>query len=220
MKQTTKNKTAIVCYPVGNILYVTAEQLEILKEQDLVSYDDEWTEEKPDGQWGFNEDDEDKILAILTPVNEGQQQPVPDANLFSDETRDKSLKWWVNLGHEQAWTLREKYFPHRFLLTAGERLKIYLAEHEGQQQPETLYIDSINNMGQIKVDKADAEIERRFKQDGTKWVKDFTPFMYVTDETDEDMQNPCELSDGYCWLILKAHDRVKVKSILNRINQK
>lgn len=75
-----------------------------------------------------------KITPPATPVNEGQQ-PVPDANLFSDEIRDKSLKWWVNLGHEQAWTLREKYFPHRSLLTASERLKIYLAEHEGQQQP-------------------------------------------------------------------------------------
>lgn len=69
---------------------------------------------------------------------------------------------------------------------------------------ETLYIDSINNMGQIKVKKADAEIQRRLKQDGTKWVKDFTPFMYVTDETDEDMQNPCTLREGYCWLISEA----------------
>jgi len=56
------------------------------------------------------------------------ESPVP-VQPDENELRDKSLKWWVNLGHEQAWTLREKYFPHRPLLTADERLKIYLAEH-------------------------------------------------------------------------------------------
>jgi len=66
---------------------------------------------------------------MKNPINqfslENQLGKQPDEN----ELRDKSLKWWVNLGHEQAWTLREKYFPHRSLLTADERLEIYLAEH-------------------------------------------------------------------------------------------
>lgn len=53
------------------------------------------------------------------------KQPIDD-----NELRDKSLKWWVNLGHEQAGKLRDKYFPTRSLLTADERLEIYLSEHK------------------------------------------------------------------------------------------
>lgn len=66
------------------------------------------------------------IGGIVVPVPENSdKQPIDD-----NELRDKSLKWWVNLGHEQAWKLRDKYFPTRPLLTADERLEIYLSEHK------------------------------------------------------------------------------------------
>ena len=70
MKQTIE----IINYPEGSIINVTKEQLDILSNEGLVSYDDEWTEENPNGQWGFNQEDEEKILAILTPVNDKQEQ--------------------------------------------------------------------------------------------------------------------------------------------------
>jgi len=52
-----------------------------------------------------------------------------------NKTKDESLKWWVNLGHEYAAKLRDKYFPDRTLLTAGERLKIYLSETKANDKP-------------------------------------------------------------------------------------
>ncbi len=52
-----------------------------------------------------------------------------------NKTKDESLKWWVNLGHEYAAKLRDKYFPDRTLLTADERLKIYLSETKANDKP-------------------------------------------------------------------------------------
>jgi len=46
--------------------------------------------------------------------------------------RDKSLYWWANLPNEQMHQLRDKYFPDSFLLTADERLHIFLSEHHEQ----------------------------------------------------------------------------------------
>ena len=54
----------IVGYPEGNIINVTEKEFALLNENDLVMFDDEWTEEKPNGQWGFNNEDEDEIEAI------------------------------------------------------------------------------------------------------------------------------------------------------------
>lgn len=47
---------------------------------------------------------------------------------------DKTIKeisqdWWYQLGYAKAVELRDKYFPHRPLLTVEERLEIYKAEH-------------------------------------------------------------------------------------------
>lgn len=58
-------KIEIIGYPEGNIIKVTQNQFDLLNEKDLVQFDNEWTEEKPDGQWGFNNDDEKKILKLL-----------------------------------------------------------------------------------------------------------------------------------------------------------
>jgi len=58
-----------------------------------------------------------------TPTPVKDEQPQND-----DETRNKSLKWWVNLGTDYTKKLRDKYYPNKFLLTADERLNIYLSE--------------------------------------------------------------------------------------------
>ena len=54
----------IIGYPQGNIITVTQEQFELLKKENLIVFDDEWTEETPNGQWGFNNDDEEQIEKI------------------------------------------------------------------------------------------------------------------------------------------------------------
>jgi hypothetical protein len=54
----------IICYPEGNIVKVTSDQLKELMEKGLVFYDDEWTEEKPNGQYGFNQENEDEIMKL------------------------------------------------------------------------------------------------------------------------------------------------------------
>jgi len=58
-------KIELVGYPQGNIIRVTQEQFDELNELDLVSFDDEWTPETPNGQWGFDCNDEDKIKKVL-----------------------------------------------------------------------------------------------------------------------------------------------------------
>jgi hypothetical protein len=55
----------IVGYPQGNIIRVTQEQFDELNELDLVKFDDEWTKEKPNGQWGFDNIDEEEILKTI-----------------------------------------------------------------------------------------------------------------------------------------------------------
>lgn len=57
-------KIDIICYPEGNIVKVTSDQLKELMEKGLVFYDDEWTEEKPNGQYGFNQENEDEIMKL------------------------------------------------------------------------------------------------------------------------------------------------------------
>jgi hypothetical protein len=54
-------KINLVGYPEGNILRVTETQFNKLNELDLVKFDEEWTEETPNGQWGFDNKDEVEI---------------------------------------------------------------------------------------------------------------------------------------------------------------
>ena len=66
----------------------------------------------------------------------------------------------------------------------------------------TLFTTMTNNIGQIKIEDSDNEIKRLEKSfPNTKWRKDFSEFIYVVDESDEDVNNPCELKDGYCWVV-------------------
>lgn len=50
--------TDVVVYPSGNIIELPSSVVMTLKYDNIITWDDEWTAEKPDGQWGINEDDE------------------------------------------------------------------------------------------------------------------------------------------------------------------
>lgn len=68
-----------------------------------------------------------------------------------------------------------------------------------------LYVTMSDNIGQVKNEESSAEIDRLNKQDGWKgnWIADNTPFMYVVDESDSRVDNPCKLQEGYVWIIRK-----------------
>lgn len=66
----------------------------------------------------------------------------------------------------------------------------------------TLYTTMFNNIGQMRIEIADNEIKHMESQfPNTKWRKDFSEFIYVEDESDENVSNPCKLKDGYCWVV-------------------
>ena len=66
---------------------------------------------------------------------------------------------------------------------------------------ETLYTTMCNNIGQVRIENAQKEIERLNRQYNTNsWRTDGSPFMFVEDETDDDVHNPCELIEGYVWV--------------------
>ena len=62
------SKIKIIGYPNGNIIKVTNKEFNKLQEEDLVRFDDEWTEDTPHGQWGFDNSDEDAILNFLKSI--------------------------------------------------------------------------------------------------------------------------------------------------------
>ena len=64
----------------------------------------------------------------------------------------------------------------------------------------TLYTEVSNNIGQVSIEDAQKEIERLNKQSNKKWRVDTSTYMFVWDETDDDVCNPCELSEGYVWI--------------------
>lgn len=74
---------------------------------------------------------------------------------------------------------------------------------------ETLYTIMCNNIGQVRIENAQKEIDRLNKQENTNsWRMDNSEFMFVEDETDDDVHNPCELIEGYVWITCEP----KVKS--------
>lgn len=74
---------------------------------------------------------------------------------------------------------------------------------------ETLHTTMCNNIGQVRIENAQKEIERLNRQYNTNsWRTDNSPFMFVEDETDDDVHNPCELIEGYVWVTCEP----KVKS--------
>ena len=68
----------------------------------------------------------------------------------------------------------------------------------------TVNVNMASQCGQVKLKDADEEIIRLSKN-GQEWVKDFTPQMYITDETEFNMHNPTLLCKGYCWIIKKEY---------------
>lgn len=69
------------------------------------------------------------------------------------------------------------------------------------KETSTLYTTMSNNIGQVKKENAQKEIERLNKQHNTKsWRIDESTFMFVEDETDEHVHNPCEKIEGYVWI--------------------
>jgi hypothetical protein len=66
----------------------------------------------------------------------------------------------------------------------------------------TYYTSMCNNIGQMKVEHADEEIKRLESQEpGSKWKREYSQFMFVIDETDDEVNNPKELIEGYCWVV-------------------
>ena len=64
-----------------------------------------------------------------------------------------------------------------------------------------LYCHLSENIGQVKIEEADKEIQRlNAGNENVVWRKDFSEYMEVLDESDPDIQNPCKLSEGYCWV--------------------
>jgi antitoxin component YwqK of YwqJK toxin-antitoxin module len=64
----------------------------------------------------------------------------------------------------------------------------------------TLKTRNTNNIGQVKIEDAESEITRLNSQDDKNWRMDDSEFMFVTDETDNNVSNPCKLLDGYVWI--------------------
>ena len=65
----------------------------------------------------------------------------------------------------------------------------------------TLIAYCTDNIGQMREENADAEVERMNRQTkSNEWYKDFSDQMYCPDETDEDVFNPCERKEGYCFV--------------------
>jgi len=65
----------------------------------------------------------------------------------------------------------------------------------------TLYTNISDHIGQVKIEEAQAEIDRMNKQDPNRnWRADDSEFLYCYDETDEDVHNPATLSPGYVWI--------------------
>ena len=71
----------------------------------------------------------------------------------------------------------------------------------------TLYIDMANEYGQMKVEEADKFIAAQLKNNGVQLTKDFTPYIFVTDETDPQIYYPCRLGTGKCWVVTKAFSK-------------
>lgn len=65
-----------------------------------------------------------------------------------------------------------------------------------------LYTMMHKNIGQMPVEDAQAHINRLNERDRANlWRMDFSELLYVLDETDSDIANPCPLSPGYCWVV-------------------
>lgn len=67
----------------------------------------------------------------------------------------------------------------------------------------TFVTTTANHIGQVSLDQANTEITRLKNQTGQNWIADESDYLYVTDEIEEDVLNPCPLSDGFVWIVVK-----------------
>ncbi len=65
---------------------------------------------------------------------------------------------------------------------------------------ETLKTNLSNNIGQVPENEAASEIVRLNKQTGKEWRIDKSPLIFVGDESDEDVKNPCTLFPNHVWI--------------------
>lgn len=57
------------------------------------------------------------------------------------------------------------------------------------------------NIGQVRKEDAQSEIERLNIMEGKgNWRMNESEFMFVIDETDENVSNPTELRPGFVWI--------------------
>lgn len=67
---------------------------------------------------------------------------------------------------------------------------------------ETIVVSMSQTIGQVKEADAQQEIERMNKQENTtRWRKDYSDYMDVDDETDENVTNPCKRLGGYVFIV-------------------
>lgn len=86
---------------------------------------------------------------------------------------------------------------------------------------ETLYTTIYNNIGQVRIENAQKEIERLNRQYNiNSWRTDNSPFMFVEDETDDDVHNPCELIEGYVWVTCEPSENYFLNTILKPLKRK
>lgn len=70
----------------------------------------------------------------------------------------------------------------------------------------TIYRLSHQHIGQVRIEEASEHLNRLNAQGLQKWKVDFSDFLYCEDELDEDVNNPIELSDGYCFIVTAGKD--------------
>lgn len=91
------------------------------------------------------------------------------------------------------------------LLSREEYIKILQEQGKGK----IVFCEVNEHIGQASIEEALKEINRMNKQETEKeqvnpltvWRMDFSEYLYCTDETDENVFNPCKLKEGYCWIV-------------------
>lgn len=63
-------KVKVIGYPSGQIVKIKKSVFDYIKGFEEFRFDDEWTEETPNGQWGFDDSDEDSVIALKKFVGE------------------------------------------------------------------------------------------------------------------------------------------------------
>jgi len=64
----------------------------------------------------------------------------------------------------------------------------------------TLITEMSHTIGQMKEEHAYAEVKRMTVQTGKIWSKSYEDQMFVIDESEEEVHNPCIRKEGYCFV--------------------